>query len=354
MRRLSFAPASSRIVQRLAGYRPLESCARDTIVVCKGETEPMRPAVCLPGELERITGVHEFSAGLDDELHLATRDQVRHTETLAYRLQDVCLANNMLCNFRSYRKLTFGDTSMAPKQLTEVADCVAFCSTAAGNDYFAHFLLDDLATALLGQQFARVVYGGARNQRTAQMTAYRNYLHIAGDDLKSVYMRDVWLFTDHAQNSHRRARLQAMRATLADRFGSAAGSKPPAYIRRGMTGHIRQLENEAEIEDVLGRRGFAIIDPEALAASEICTFLNGCPLVVGVEGSQLAHGIMNLMNGGTLLCIQPAARFNAVYRGFTNTLGLHWAFTVADGPAGRFRQSTDRLLATIDLAMGRL
>ena len=85
-----------------------------------------------------------------------------------------------------------------------------------------------------------------------------------------------------------------------------------------------------------------------MTTDEICRLLHNSPLVVGVEGSQLAHGILNLRAGGALLCIQPAARFNAVFRGFSNSVGLDWGFVVADGTAENFQAPVERLLYVID------
>ena len=99
--------------------------------------------------------------------------------------------------------------------------------------------------------------------------------------------------------------------------------------------------------------GFTIFDPETGALEQISARLNDSPLVVGVEGSQMVHGLLHLADDGVLLCIQPAARFNAVFRGFANTVGLSGAFVVAEGGLGHFRLCGDRLLATIDLAMAR-
>lgn len=354
MSHFSFAALSSRILNRLIGCKALEEFACETQVLCGPEDEPMRPAICLPREIERITGVHEFSAGLEDEIHLATRDSVHHTETIAYRLRNVCLMDGQLCNYRSYRQLRFGRLGITPPRwLEDITETAALASTAAGNDYFAHFLLDDIPTALLGQQFGRVVFGGAQRPRTAHMLDYLGLLDAPYQELRQAWFRDVWIFKDYPQNSHRRARMQMLRSTLSERF-SAGKDTAPAYIRRGNSGSRRMLENEAQIEALLAARGFNIIEPEALTAAQLCAALNGSPLVVGVEGSQLVHGILNLRPGGALLCIQPASRFNAVYRGFTNTLDLNWGFVVADGTVDSCRLSTERLLAAVELILERI
>jgi len=63
---LTVAPLSSRVLQRLPGAKTLVSYATESTVACEAEDQPMQPAIYPPGELDRITGVHEFSAGLED------------------------------------------------------------------------------------------------------------------------------------------------------------------------------------------------------------------------------------------------------------------------------------------------
>jgi len=264
----------------------------------------------------------------------------------------VYLANGLLCNHRSYKRLGFGVLPFRPTKVEPVDETVAFCSTDAGNDYFAHFLLDDAATALLGRDFGNIIFGGAPGARTLQMQEYLKHFDVSYQETSLAWFRDLWIFTDHAQNQHRRQRLHQLRSLLSKRF-SAEPSAAPAYIRRGRSGTRRILENETEIESLLVARGFHIIDPEVMSTDEICRLLHNSPLVVGVEGSQLAHGILNLRAGGALLCIQPAARFNAVFRGFSNSADLDWGFVVAEGTADSFRMPVERLLCLIDQLMER-
>ena len=349
MSTFTLAPLSSRLLRRLPGARTLETFATESTVVCGAEDRAMHPAVFPAGELDRVTGVHPFSAGMEDELHLTTRDQVHHTETIAWRLRNVYLVNGMLCNHRGYERLTYRNLPFQPARVETIEQTSAFCSSAPGNDYFAHFLLDDAATALLGKEFGQVTFARTPQPRTAHMLDYLRYFEVPYKEARPTKFRDLWVFTDHPQNSHRRERMQHFRTLLRKKFGDLQ-NPAPAYIRRGRSGIgiPRILENETEIETLLARRGFRIVDPETMSADELCRQLINSPLIVGVEGSHLAHGVLNLQPGGALLCIQPAAHFNAVFRGYCNTLDLRWGFVVAAGQTNRFRQSTKRLLNTID------
>lgn len=350
MNAISFAPLSSRVLQRLPGSGPFEKYAIESTVICEPEEQRMRPAIYPSGELDHITNVHEFSSGLEHEIFLTTCDWVHHQATVAWRLRNVVLTNGMLCNYKGYKKMAFGRPPFMPAQVERVEETSALCSTDAGNDYFAHFVLDDATTAGIGEKFGRVTFGGSLKPRTQHMLDYLGYFDIPYLEKIHAEFADLWMFTDYPQNSHRRARLKGLQSALAKRFRGKQ-HPTPVYLKRGESGLERTLENEAEIERLLVARGFRVINPETMTTEELCEQLNGSPLVIGVEGSQLAHAILNMAAGGGLLCIQPAARFNAVYRGFTNSLDLEWGFVVAHGNAHRFRLEANRLMYTVDQMM---
>ncbi|MCC5870251.1 MAG: glycosyltransferase family 61 protein, partial [Gammaproteobacteria bacterium] len=288
MGRLTLAPVWSRISQAVLGYRPLEDLAADTVVVCPEETAELAPPIHLPHQLGLIRGVHEFSAGLDDELRLATEPVGIHQETIAYRLSSVALVKGRLCKARSHKALTFRRTYPAPRWLDQTLDTGALASSNAGNDYFAHFLLDDIATMRLAQQFSSVVTASLGAPRTAHSQQYLDEFSLQPRDLEVAFFKELWVFRDFPQNSHRRRRLRALAGELNCRYGGARAGVPPVFIRRGTHGAARLLTNEPEVLDYLLGRGFQIIDPDTSSVSEMCSMLNGSPLALGVEGSQLA------------------------------------------------------------------
>lgn len=348
---LTIAPVTSKILQVLGYHQFIEAAATDTQVICAAEERSIRPALYPEGELEKVTGVHEFSSGFSDEMHLVTRDRATHMETLAWQIKDAVIASGRICTHRHFTMLTYQRRLPLPRLIDSVDTSMALCSTKEGNDYFAHFLLDDCSTALMAHEYGKPFLANAGGSlRTAHMHDYLTAFNLNLTDEVAIHVPELWLFRDFPQNSHRRSRLNALRDQLDSRYGTDTTS--PAYIRRGSTGAVRVLQNEQLIEDRLQKQGFQIIDPSELTVQEICNRINGSPLVVGVEGSHLAHGVLNLAPEGTLLCIQPATRFNAVYRDFSNSLDLNWGFVVAEGDVDGFTVDPDRLQAMIDRVLG--
>ena len=122
-------------------------------------------------------------------------------------------------------------------------------------------------------------------------------------------------------------------------------------IIRGSTGSLRVLDNELAVAEHLAKtRGFAIVDPTQLSAAEVMRTIAGSSIVLGVEGSSMAHGIYAIRDGGTFFILQPPFRFNALYKEYTDCLGLQFAYLVGQpAEAGGFTIDLDELDRTLDL-----
>ena len=111
------------------------------------------------------------------------------------------------------------------------------------------------------------------------------------------------------------------------------------------------LTNEDTIEARLSRRGFISIDSETTGVDEIVAACAGARAVVGVEGSQMAHGLLGLVApGGLVVTLQPPWRFNNLLKDMSDCLGFRYAFVVGLREPGGFRVDQDELDRTLDLA----
>jgi sulfur relay (sulfurtransferase) DsrF/TusC family protein len=212
--KVDFKPISSRIIRRIFGYSGIENIASEQRIICESEERQLPPAIYLSGQLDKITGVHEFSAGLSDEIRKATCKKEFHTETIAYHLKNVCLVNGQLCSHSHYKKLTFNNIGLKPAIIRDVISDAALCSTAAGNDYFAHFLYDDACTSLMANQFSTPIFANTGQCRTKHMLEYLALFGIKNRDVHTAHFNNLWVFNDIALNSHRCNRLHQLRQKL--------------------------------------------------------------------------------------------------------------------------------------------
>jgi hypothetical protein len=74
-------------------------------------------------------------------------------------------------------------------------------------------------------------------------------------------------------------------------------------------------------------------------------------VVLGVEGSQLLHGVFGMADGGAIVTLQPPDRFITAIKVYCDALGLRYALVVGEGSPAGFRIDVDRVARTVDLAL---
>jgi hypothetical protein len=158
------------------------------------------------------------------------------------------------------------------------------------------------------------------------------------------------ILEDIGQNSYKRERYQQMRARLAavHRGSDDASAGKWVFLHRGGTAAGRLLENQADIEELLERLGFLIVDPAKLSAEEIVKACGGAEIVISVEGSQLAHPLYTMAPGGVLCALQPPYRLNNVFKDYADCIGLRYGLLTGEPAESGFRVSLDEIRELVD------
>lgn len=351
---MSFAPVASRMLRRVMGWRELEESAERSILVSPAEAMPMPEAFYLPGQLERITGTHSGETDLAHEIALTMEGALTNLDSRAFRIRHAVVGQCRVSTWTGYKDLSQRKAGGGPLRIEETLAEGALCSTWQGNDYFAHFLFDDAAIHPLAHPLGLPFFSGTGAARTRHCLDYLARFGFDYHEKQNVHVDALWLFRDFPFGPDKRRRLREMAARVKAGTPQGAAPAPGAFIRRGSSGQVRVLQNAAEIEAWCLGQGFVIVDPEAQSVDEICAALRGVPLVIGVEGSQLVHALFSMAEGGAIICIQPADRYNAVFRQLCAVFDLRWGFVVAEGTVEGFRQDLDDLKATVDLVQGRI
>jgi hypothetical protein len=113
---------------------------------------------------------------------------------------------------------------------------------------------------------------------------------------------------------------------------------------------LRLLRNELELaEHLRERRGFRIIDPSKCDVPTIVAACAGARTVIGIEGSQLIHGVNLLQPGGSLLILQPPDRFVCFFKYLTDRDQQNFGFVVGTPDGEGFRIDPDEVERTLDL-----
>ena len=308
------------------------------------------PCIALPDQYERVRA---GPFGIDIATEIAQLQGAPRTigPTMSYIVGNVVVSKGIV-HGRGRRK--FFNSEIAVRHPTSVwanYERLAIRSSFLGCHFFGHWLRDDCATHLIAEQL-----GPIASMPTPQWPDCSSYLSFFRQDyieLGSAYVKQLHLFDDITQNSHKAQRFRILRERI--RVGRTPASMSHiVYLKRGLSGKERQLVNEDEIISNLERRGIAIVQAEALSVPELIDKLFGAYIIISVEGSQLSHALFTLRENGGVLIIQPPDRFFNSHMDWARVMGMGYAVVVGEQREAGFLLPLNDLLRTIDLLDSRL
>lgn len=303
------------------------------------------PAVILEGQRELITAYQEETTQEDCEARLRG-GPMRHRATVRYLLRDaVLVAGDLYCRgMRSpLRPGTSARSAILP--LREELAAGALVQTWAGSRYFGHWLLDDRCTQILAHEYApplTTAVASSAQQREYLALFQQERLRVAN----AVFVRELQVFDDVGQNAHRTARLEHLRAMFQ---ASARRSGHVVFICRGAAGSPRHLLNEERMASRLEQSGAVVVrQVERMSLAELAATIGGARLVVGMDSSGLAHGVLGVQRGGGFVVISPADRHNDTFKDWCDALGVRYGVVIARRHDDGYLLAEDDLLRTID------
>lgn len=346
---LSWRPLSYRLRRLTGAAAPdLARIAVGREEIAPAETVAVPPALILPGQAERITRT-EFAPRDMVLRSLAGDPAERMAPTLAWHLRDVDLVDGVLYASGTCLHLRRRSRPPLPARLRD-AGRGALYETWVGNRWFGNWLLDDCLSYRLAEAAGAPVT--TMPDRGGHVPRYEALLGMAPRRIADAHFDELTIFDDHANNSHRMARAQDMRARLL--AGRDPRPCPGVFLLRGRSGDARNLLNEAEIAERMERDyGFRAMFPEDHGVDELMEICGGARVIAGIEGSQLNHGIAAMAPGGTLLTLQPADRATTAMKLLSDRWGQHFAMVVGHGGAAAFRVDWDDIARTMDLIAAR-
>lgn len=340
-----------------AGAR-LEAIAEASWEIARGDVIVSRPAIFLPGQLERVTGT-AYTYNLERDMSGGI--ETYQSPTRGYLLKDAWLLDGSLyasdsCFDLYYRSRLSRRQRVFPRCRAEIElGRASIYSTSEGNEYFGLWLTDDCVCYPLARSEGPPV--ATTLPVTVHIPQYEAMLGMTPVRSEAAYLREVVVFEDGGRkprewgwNAHKRARFAALRDRLLSQVGGGAPPHPGVFILRRNSGKPRSMWNELEVAERLrDRRGFRIVDVTRDDVHALMTAVAGARVVAGVEGSHLFHGLMALQPGGAMLALQPPNRFSGVIKWTTDPNGLDYAFVVGHPDREGFVVDVDEVERTIDL-----
>jgi hypothetical protein len=282
--------------------------------------------------MERIVAFQEETSP-EIELSRLSAGTRSHAATMAYRLDEAVLADGSLYFKGGYE--VFRPKSARPllQRHADQFTVAQLCTNLWVERYFGHWVNDGLLLELLASRRS-IPALRFRGKPWLHEPGYRKIVNLKAEHTAHARIEKLWVIDDSGTNADRILRLNELRR----RVRSVATSDGPKRVMllRGKLGASRNLVNGDEIHSALVRNGFEIIDPEAESVLSIVEKTAHAEMAVLVEGSAQNHCMLSMPEGSTLLTIQPATRFNAFSKTFSDALGFHWAFVVADAQSEGF------------------
>lgn len=346
---INLALFKQRGLRLLTGRKTYQELCEKQWTLYAGHSSISPSAIYLPGELDKVTNVPAETT-YAKELQRIQGGITEHAATIAYQLRDVQIHNGYIYKGAMKVPLTTTKESWFNHGEIESIPEAALACTFCGNRYFGHWMTDDVVLNLVAKQLATAV-------RTSQKLSpnqieYSHLFEINSTPVTQAKFNELIMIQDYAQNQFKRERYESIRSKIKP-LGSSSVS-PGVMLLRGKSGIQRYLCNEDEVAEFLRSQGFTIIDPEKTPAREIIRQSLGTKIIVGVEGSQLANGLFTVAKDGVILTLQPPYRFNNVYKGRVDCLGIKYAFVVGTQVDHGFEISIENLTRTLDLIHSKL
>lgn len=317
-------------------------------VIAPPEERSGPAGIVLPGQLEKVTKPgfgtdprHEIESFLGARRPIAA--------TMRYEVRNALLYRSDIYH-RGHRKFfNVHKTIHNTNRDVEHHASVIVRSSMVGCHFFGHWLTDDCVTPLIDCEPGQELFMPSPGWIDKQF--YREIFGLNQRELYACTADRLVFFDDIGHNADKVRRQRLRRGQLRQRI-KAQGKDAIVYMKRGHSATSRTLLNEDEVIARLTQEGVTIVEAEKDGPAKILSTLMDARMLVSVEGSQMAHGMFTIRDGGCFLAIQPPDRFFNTHMDWIHPLDMRYGVLVGDAAEDGFTVNVDDLLRTIDLFPG--
>lgn len=180
-----------------------EAMAREWWQIAPGETRKVRPAIFLPGQIERIRKT-EFGATEEVIRDLLGDFTTLEGPTLGFSLRDADIVDGVLYAGRAARVLRPGSRARPSYTVPEERTSGVLYESWVGNRWFGNWLTDDCLAHALAERFGVPVATAPGPAAGTHMAEYEARLGIRPRRFARARFDELILLRDHANNADRR------------------------------------------------------------------------------------------------------------------------------------------------------
>jgi len=354
MNQINISPSKYLFMKTLSKITRISYKKAKTWVIAPSSTVKVSKPICLADETQRVGNITRWSSAKIEDNRLFG-DEIEYPASHLTELNNATIAdwNIYQDNTRLWQTETAKFTPLYFGGFKDY-DSAFLCSTLHRNQFFGHWLTDQLATELLAENYSSSAISCLPVKPYGHSCGYRKIVNIHSTAIKRSTIKTLIVAHDIAHNKSRQDRLLEIRKRLTPDLNSSTNKYPIVFLARGSTGSLRELVNEKEVAEWVKSEGGKVVYPESSSVVELQLILSSSKIVIGVEGSSLTHAIMLMPSNSTLLVIQPPNRFHNILKTYADVIGHKYAFVVATQTPQGFIQPLERLKRLYDLVNANL
>lgn len=318
-------------------YRPLEL---EVEMKC-------RPALFVPEQLDRVKRC-AFSRSLESEVEKLSTTRWTSRPAAICELRDVLVLGGHVFHGEGRNLLKDSGVLKALFGTLRHIDHVAVPNSFLGLHYFGHWLRDDCSGYELARSFGPVASISGLSYR--DLPAYARWFEQNWDEWGGFFAKSATFFSDIGFGSSKANRLRRLRARVRERIKPEGGAKV-VLIRRELGDALREPRNEAELLTRLQQAGVRVVDGER-AIEEVLPEIIDADVIIGMEGSQLAHAVMLLREGGAVIALQTPLRFYNPHHEWCRLLGMRYGTVIGSAVTDGFEIDGEEVIRMIDRVIG--
>lgn len=293
-------------------------------VMRQGEMVECEPALFEADQLSRVRS-SAFASSLYDEVAKLTTTRFIEAPLERYHLGPAVIAGGcIMTEGASYYYGPLSPLKAARGPLAERGE-VHLVTSQQGLNYFGHWLRDDCTLYELLREMGHEPLAMTR----PDWPDARLYEEAFGHDWPTedfVRIADLTVYREQRFNRDKARRIHVLRERLRAAHPGRAGGHI-VYLSRGHMGSPRNMSNGESFETAMRAAGIRVVDPGSDPATLLDALLDS-RMIITIEGSQAAHGVYMLGQGGAMLILQSPDRFYNPHHEWARLIGMRYGTVV--------------------------
>lgn len=304
---------------------------KNYVVIEKANSLEIEKPIFLAGDLDKVISA-PFGIRLEDEFKRFFDETYSSGPFYQYQLENVLILKNRIF-FSNYEYLLNPlEKKIRVYNSNDLVEYehASFSSMRISTVFFGHWLHEELLLIDYLQGKQNIVSSSPDMPQKRDIVGFFN-LKYSVNPLTKIQLADMyhgWQHTTIYKNIL--ADYKKKISVLAPTKRNSTELKI-VYLKRGLTSVKRNLQNEEEVLIKLSKHfDVSSYIAETTPIQELYTAIYSADIILGIEGSQLAHGIVAGRAGAILACIQPPRRFYNPFKTYCADAGMRYAVFVAE------------------------